>query len=206
MTGGHHLATGAASYLLVSSIPMVSSLYHGPLSDTVGDVCHTFSSFYTVPLGIPSAGIASVAGFFVSIVLFGLGTLLPDVDSQGSILGRVVYLPIRHRTWTHSIWPLLVLFALSFAWIGFFWIALGMFFHLLMDSVSRQGVCWFYPISKYRYYSGGAAVKVKHLLKFYRTGSKMEKFVCYTYVVLCVCVFAVISVASWRAVSALAAV
>ena len=45
--------------------------------------------------------------------LLMLGTLLPDIDSKKSILGRFFHLPVKHRTWTHSIWPLIPLYFLG---------------------------------------------------------------------------------------------
>lgn len=202
MTGKHHLMTGASTYLVMAAIPAVPSIYTGPFCEQMGIVCSLYSSLYMVPCGIKEGLLAGVLGCVLSVLLFFLGVLLPDIDSQGSILGKIIYIPIRHRTWTHTIWVVFLFLGLSFLWPGFFWIAAGVVCHLIIDSVSNQGVCWFYPISKYRYYPGGAAVKKKHVLKFYRTGSKMESVVCGIYVVLGILIFFAVALYSWYTLGA----
>lgn len=204
MTGKHHLASGASTYLAMASIPMVPSVYHGPFSEQVATACSFYSGLYYVPSGISSEGVGAIVGLVLSILMFFLGVLLPDVDSKGSILGKFIYLPFRHRTWTHTFWPIIIFLGLSFLWTGFFWLAMGMIAHLFIDSISFQGVCWFYPLSKYRYYPNGGAVKKKHWLKLYRTGSKTEAVVCYIYIIICIVIFALVSVCSWRSLGALA--
>lgn len=110
----------------------------------------------------------------LTLLLFVLGTLLPDIDSKKSMLGRYIYLPIKHRRWTHTLWVLLVLFliAVFFPYMRALWA--GYFLHLLLDSVSAAGVCWIYPIHNYIEYDSGAFVSPNHKHKWYHAGTDAE--------------------------------
>ena len=122
------------------------------------------------------------AAIIFALVYFG--ALLPDIDSNTSILGRYVHLPLEHRGFTHSFY-----FLLPFLIIGYFnayvlWIAFGIFTHLLMDSFSYAGNCWFNYKTGYIRYGSGAIVKKKHLFKLYRVGKVSEGFVVAIVIVL----------------------
>jgi inner membrane protein len=123
--------------------------------------------------------------WIMSFLLFIIGSLLPDIDSPNSLLGRHISINVPHRTWTHAIWGFLVLCVLSVGFRPLAWCALGMFLHLFWDSLSVGGNCWFYPFSKYKDYSSGAHVKRHHWAKLYRVGSISERVI--------VCVLAVIA-------------
>lgn len=122
-----------------------------------------------------------------------LGSILPDIDSKNSALGRFfpfIELLIGHRR-LHTIWVIGLLgiaaYFLSGLWQLFF---IGLTFsyilHVLVDSVSNQGVDLFWPIGKgYISYKGGETIKDGHVLKLYRTGGVAEKII--TYVMLFVC-------------------
>lgn len=118
----------------------------------------------------------------------GFGALLPDMDSKSSLLGRYIHIPLKHRTWTHSIWALLLL--LPICWLGplFRCIWIGYVLHLMFDSLSACGVCFFYPFEKYREFPGGAKVKMHHKLKLYHTSQKSERRFVFLFCVLCFCV------------------
>ena len=127
----------------------------------------------------------------VSLILLMFGALLPDIDSKSSILGRILYIPIQHRTWTHSIWFVIPLIFLGLVHpvLRFVWI--GCITHIVADSFSRGGVCFLYPISTYRRYGNGAFIARGHKMKLYRTGFKSET-VCVVLCVVCsiaVCIF-----------------
>lgn len=111
-----------------------------------------------------------VGGF----LLFLLGTLLPDIDSENSLLGRYIHIPIEHRTWLHTMWIPMIFLIVSIWYPILIWLGLGYMIHLFWDSFSYCGVCYFYPISKYRRYGNGAKVKQKHLFKLYRAGKSSE--------------------------------
>lgn len=102
----------------------------------------------------------------VAFLAYLLGSLLPDIDHPNSKIGRVIYLPFKHRTWTHAIWvPVaLLITGIFFRWV--FWLGLGYFFHLFWDSFSASGVDWFYPKRN-----------KSHKLKLYHTGQASEYIV-----------------------------
>ena len=120
-----------------------------------------------------------------------LGAYLPDCDMETSAIGRYFHIPVEHRTWTHSVWFLLLLAGVS-AITGLFlpvvshvvlWTGIGCFLHIFVDSLSRGGICWFYPLSQYKMYSSGARIKPGQKIKLYYTGKDSEKttlfFLCF---------------------------
>lgn len=174
MMGKHHVACNVA---ILSGILVINQELHTRFStpdllarfgtDTFG----SFPAYVTLPL---------------SLGLFWLGSLLPDIDSKKSILGRFLHLPVKHRGVTHSVWALSILSILTLVCNPLFWLTLGYFLHILLDSVSSGGICWFYPLQKYREYPGGAQVAPGHRVKLYRTGETSELVVT---VLLCVLFF-----------------
>lgn len=106
---------------------------------------------------------------------FLIGTLAPDIDNEKSMLGQMLHLNLEHRTWTHSIWAVLAAGILSCIAPIFWWFTLGYVGHLVWDTPSKCGVCWFYPISKYRHFGdNGAKIKNGHQYYLYRAGNQSE--------------------------------
>lgn len=146
----------------------------------------------------------------VCLAAYFIGTLLPDIDNPKSILGRMIHIPVEHRTWLHAIYLYLIIGALRwlypllswgfaaleglhpylaachpvfavilavFKWLCPLsaWVFFGSIIHLLWDSVSACGNCWFYKLlSDYREYPGGAKIKKGHWLKLYHAGAWSE--------------------------------
>lgn len=93
-----------------------------------------------------------------------LGSLLPDIDTPNSYIGRrfklisyPIYKSFGHRTITHSLllWTLLLIFSPMFhqgLTYGVFCISLygGVFSHIILDLVSPIGVPVLYPVSHKR--------------------------------------------------------
>lgn len=129
---------------------------------------------------------------FVSSILFLsflYGSIMPDADVRGSMASRILYIPmIGHRTWSHSIWPLLLLFGISYKFTYAYPFTIGYFLHLLMDSVSAAGICWFYPVTTYKTYSSGAFVARNHRIKLYYTGKLSENWFVWTITGICVAI------------------
>lgn len=122
-------------------------------------------------LPFPVFAVISMAAFFI-------GSIMPDIDSENSMLGKFLHLPIEHRTWTHAVWVPIVLGLLSILHRCMSWLTLGYLLHLVWDNLSKGGVCFFYPISKYRYFgNSGAKIKDGHFLYLYRTGQPSEGIV-----------------------------
>lgn len=99
----------------------------------------------------------------IVFVMYLIGSILPDIDHPYSKIGKIIHLPVKHRTWTHAIWiPVcLLITGIFFRWV--FWLGLGYFFHLFWDSFSVSGVDWFYPKKN-----------KNHKIKLYRTSQTSE--------------------------------
>lgn len=129
--------------------------------------------------------------FVLPICVAGLllGSLLPDIDSKKSKLGRFVPFVedlLGHRTITHTIWVVLLLFiGAYFSGSLFIWMtAFGYFFHVVQDSFSKQGVAWLYPLGEgYRSY-GYAKVKQGFHIPLYRVGSTAEYLIGFVFALL----------------------
>lgn len=170
MLGKNHIITNVCSLVCLSDVLALESNYVGHFAPQVHAITNQFTHYYLNPqINMPMILFKSIC-----ILLFLLGTLLPDTDSPNSILGKFIYVPVEHRTWTHSIWPVIVLFGVSIFIHILFWVGLGYLLHLLWDSLSNGGICYFYPISKYKGYGNGAKVKQKHIFKLYKVGSISE--------------------------------
>lgn len=117
----------------------------------------------------------------VGVGLCAFGSLVPDIDSDKSMLGRKFHLPVPHRTITHSIWPVIAI-ALATLWCGLhtvwgFWWAMfgfGYLSHLVADACGRAGICWAWPFQQYITYDSGAFVAPGHHIKLYRNGEMSE--------------------------------
>lgn len=85
------------------------------------------------------------------LLSFALGVVLPDIDSEDSTLGKYIK-PISrlipHRTFTHTLWVVLLLGVAvwSFESIYLLALTLGYALHILEDSFSSQGIRWLYPV------------------------------------------------------------
>lgn len=146
-----------------------------------GSLGHKFVDM--VGLNFELVGFPLVFALVVCTLGLLFGSLLPDIDSKRSILGR--YVPfveeiIGHRTYTHTIWVVAILsgaayyFGYTFLWM----IVLGYIMHIIQDSLSIQGVDWLYPFGKgYKSYAGGASVKRGFHIGLYRVGGIIENII-----------------------------
>ncbi|KIA72701.1 hypothetical protein ANMWB30_24690 [Arthrobacter sp. MWB30] len=84
--------------------------------------------------------------------LFFVGSLLPDIDSKTSIVGRHLHMPGPHHGITHTDWFLAALFLASFPeqTRALVWLWFGALLHCWMDGLSRAGRVRFYPFGRYR--------------------------------------------------------
>lgn len=174
MRGINHIITGVAtavvitdSYFLMKSAPSYEVTHL-----VADDIAQLFTnSALSIWVAIP-----------VSIFLYLIGVLLPDIDYPYSTLGKKIYIPIGHRTWLHSIWFVLI-FIIAGIWFRVLWfLAFGIFVHLLFDSVSRSGIQWFYPWEN-RY----------HKLKLYHT-SGVSEYVCVGVVIILTVLYSLFTV------------
>lgn len=91
-----------------------------------------------------------------------IGSILPDIDTPKSYLGHkfkfistIINQAFGHRTATHSILVITVLFFISVIAFGMntfnVGLMLGALFHVLGDMTTHSGVAVVYPVSKKRY-------------------------------------------------------
>lgn len=151
---------------LTTNVPFLQSVIIG-----CNNTIQQFLAFTLLNMGDTNRvlfGIVAAAAFYI-------GTLFPDIDNENSMLGEFFHLPIEHRTWTHAIWLPILFSLLALIRPIMWWFVLGYIGHLLWDNASRGGVCFFYPISNYRYFgNSGAKVKDGHFVHLYRTGKPSE--------------------------------
>jgi len=113
--------------------------------------------------------------------LFVLGTLLPDIDSGKSILGRRMALPLGpHRGITHTDWALALLLVASLPGptraLAFLW--LGAVTHCELDGWSTAGRARLWPLGRHRTIIGPdgepCVVRPSPRALHYRTGGTAE--------------------------------
>lgn len=90
----------------------------------------------------------------IALVLYFLGTLLPDIDSAKSLLGRFVPggFPGPHRGLMHSNWLVLSLLLVSLvpSLRIVIWLVFGALLHQIVDGMSHAGRAAWYPLGHYR--------------------------------------------------------
>lgn len=169
MMGKHHMVTNTANVTGIACLGHY--ITHAPQmpEGMVGAVTQV-GNYFTKPTGSIPRALYLLAGFGLLL----LGSLLPDIDHPNSLLGRKAHWMGSHRGITHSVWPVLIFCLLTWKYRLLAWLTLGYVLHLLWDSVSAAGICWFYPFQKYREYSGGARVAEGHRVKLYHAGDMAE--------------------------------
>lgn len=172
MLGKNH-AISATSVAVIGKLTYDYGVQNQWVPPTIQEFCNQVYQRAVQPL--ESLGIMNqVLLWSILFVPYIFGTLLPDVDSPNSLLGRWIYIPVEHRGATHTIWALGILVLATIGLPIVIPIAVGYFVHLWLDDLSRSGICWWYPISQYREYNGGARVKKGFHLWIYRTGQPSE--------------------------------
>lgn len=135
---------------------------------------------FLFPYGTDGAAGVLYAVFAAACFLFG--TLAPDMDNPDSILGRRFYIPAGHRGIMHSVWPVVLLFAVSCAAgplrpLAF--AAIGYSTHLLLDAPSATGIPLLWPF------------RGRHRFRLYSTGEITEYiFLGFVLIVAGMCMFA----------------
>ena len=112
-------------------------------------------------MGALKLGFESDYPFQLALVLlsFALGTVLPDIDSENSTIGKYIKpisRAIPHRTITHTLWAVALIGGAAWYFESVYLLALtlGYALHVAEDSFSRQGIRWFYPIPSMRQSKG----------------------------------------------------
>lgn len=115
-----------------------------------------------------------------SVCLYFLGTIAPDFDKILERLGLA-----EHRTWWHTIYPVIALYLLSLLFAPLAWLAFGYLMHLFVDSPSVCGVCFFNPYG-YDHYNK-AKIKKHHFVRLYHSGGVGEYVILAITIVLTAC-------------------
>lgn len=157
MTGKSHIATGVASAAIITDCYLL--LQSAEISTVPHTIAENLKNF-TLHTDIPIPIYMSICVFF-----YLLGLILPDIDHPGSMIGRKLYIPLEHRTWTHCWLPLFLCCIGSIWYRSLFFLGLGMFIHIVFDSFSASGVMWFYPL------------KTKHVCVLYHVRTASEYIV-----------------------------
>lgn len=187
MVGKNHIIAATSSLIAAGSILEYARGHIDSecIAEVVSPMVESVEKFI---FDVPKLPFALVC--ILNLIFYYIGTLMPDIDNENSTIGRFIHIPIEHRTWTHTIWVVLI-FAVIGIWVRpVFWFAMGYFVHLFWDSFSACGVCWCYPITKYVSYSSGAKVKKGHFLKLYWAGKTSETVVTVVITVLTVLLLA----------------
>ena len=138
------------------------------------------SSVTVVSIITKYGGTVPVTNLGVVMASAALGSLLPDIDTPDSTLGRLIK-PVSyainnkfgHRTITHDILAAIIAFIVSF-FVGnqiFFGIMLGILSHLFLDGLTRSGVTFNYLYNAQFFMDGcsSSGKGIVHLLpKFLR--------------------------------------
>ncbi|MBO5435439.1 metal-dependent hydrolase [bacterium] len=159
MRGKSHIAMGVTSGIIVADT------MHWLIKSTPPDWLFT-ATMAVKNFLIPSDGLPIYFFLPIAIILYLLGCVLPDIDHQYSMIGKIIHIPVAHRTWTHALWWPILCWVIGIWYRPVFWLGLGIFVHDFWDFFSASGIHWFYPIKQ----------KGKHVLKLYHT-SKMSEFV-----------------------------
>lgn len=179
MRGKSHIAANVSSVvILASTTTILSEVYTGVGSEPIRKGIDVTTQWFQ---NTGSLNPYLFAG--LSCLFFLLGTLLPDIDYPYSTLGRIIYIPVKHRTWTHTIW-FVILFSVFSIWFRpLIWLAVGFFLHLFWDNFSYSGVCFIYPIIKKRKH---------HPIKLYETSGPSEFIVLVIVIMIAVALLAVV--------------
>lgn len=155
MNGNQHLITGAA--VATFNAAMYEQMTTNWTNPAALDLVITVKDFI-IPQNI-------IIGVF-AVLLYIVGLLAPDCDNPHSTLGKYLYIPVEHRTWLHTAYIVIAFAILGIFIRPFIAFAIGYFVHLLFDSPSTCGVCWFNPFG-YKHYPNGGKVKKGHFIILY---------------------------------------
>ena len=113
--------------------------------------------------------------------------LSPDEQKDLEKILKSVEVPSvfgEHRTTTHTIWAVLILGVLASFFHIFFFLVFGYVLHLVLDSFSTSGVCWFWPFEQYKRVGQFGKVKRGKHLSLYKTSNPSEYILVGVYLVL----------------------
>jgi len=178
MRSHNHLITGTfiSTVVLTTDIHLLKSS-----NETVVHVGEVIKDFF-IPKTLTTP-VLMILYIVAGVLLIWLGTIFPDCDQHTSMVGRVIHIPVAHRTWTHAVW-IPTMFLIASYWVPILrWFVLGYIEHIWCDSLSVGGICWLYPITRYK--QTGSGRYKRHLCMFYHTGEITETIVMVLICVVC---------------------
>lgn len=149
---------------------------------------------YAVPMGL--GGAFALPYLLLAVLFVGVGSLLPDLDSKPSLLGRHLHLKGPHHGFTHTDWLLWILLMASIPFFtrALLWVWLGALTHDLLDGVSQAGRVPFYPLGRWRSIDlpdGSRCVVPDRPHRGYVLGSAEEVAITVTLIGICVLLIAI---------------
>ena len=169
MVGRNHVISNTCSVVTAACCLKCLEIQQNPIALTATAVADFIKRFMF------DSNVNIYASLVLSVFLFYTGTLLPDIDNEKSLLGRHIHLNVEHRTWTHTVWFVIMWSVIGYKFILVRWLVLGYFLHLFWDSLSVGGICWLYPVTQYKYFgNSGAKIKKGHKIYIYRVGKTSE--------------------------------
>ena len=172
MTGKGHLMSG--SILIADTYLCSCFLPHLSVSAVFVDKYNLFIDTHFDVFAHQSNTILKIIMLFVSIFLYYIGLLLPDIDKKSMIAKLFKFsLPVTHRGITHSFYMFLILLLGSFTFYSLRFLVLGFVVHIFVDSFSPAGWVPFYPLGRYYVRNDTVITKRRHLT-LYRSNDCSE--------------------------------
>lgn len=107
---------------------------------------------------IPIKTTVGMGAFIWGLFWLIVGAIAPDLDHPNSIASRFIIFPIflifsGHRKETHSLLALVICSAILWVYNPFYGLcfALSYILHLLVDTLTVEGIPWLYPWNKKHY-------------------------------------------------------
>lgn len=164
MRGGNHVIMNFSTALGVGGT--LAAMHHSDVAFLHNTSDRILKFLFRPDFNVVNTVFSVVMMSAFAAFLYMLGSVLPDIDHPYSGIGKVIHIPVKHRTWTHAIYAVLLFLLLGIKWRLCAWLGLGYFGHLIVDSMSASGVDWIYPKKNNH-----------HFIKLYRTSQFSEKFV-----------------------------
>ena len=159
------------------------------------DQCFNSFVYYESELNI-----VKYAFFGLSVLLYYIGLLFPDIDTKSTISNFLHFkLPGYHRGITHSIWTFLLFFIIGCFYcypLRFF--ALGIFVHDCVDGFSSAGWVLFYPFGDYKIYHNIICTKRKHPVLYSSTAAHSESVCLLVFVLISILILSIVYYVSYH--------
>lgn len=108
--------------------------------------------FFAIFISVFLINYVSLNEYIMLTFCLAIGSLIPDMDTAGSIAGRRVKLfsyVLEHRGFFHSLFFPLFFVGLYLIYdvVYFLYVILGILSHIFLDSLTKKGVKPFFPLN-----------------------------------------------------------